>query len=148
MCMPRRLTISRSTPAELGKLGQIFGLCKGPYALTIHHHSHIHKIKGTPSFRKKCLLLRWRENSRLSGHDTLLRWREHSRLSGQDKLQKSREYLRVSGHDTSYKWMRCWQHNLRLYPVLAKWSHCGASQYPLMESLMITLCQTKILHII
>jgi len=133
MRTPRRLAISRSTPAEFGRLGQMFGLCGGPYAHTIHHHSHVHKIKGRPSFRKKCLLLRWREYSRLSGHDKLLR---------------SREYLRLSGHDTSYKWMRCWQHNLRLCPVLAKWSHCGASQHPCPESLMITQCQTKILHIV
>jgi hypothetical protein len=138
MRIPRRLATSRSTPAELGRLGQIFGLCEGPYAFTIHHHSRNHKIKGTPSFHKKCLLLRWREHSRLSGHDTLLRWREHLRLSGQDKLLRSREYLRVRGHETSYKWMKCWQHNLRLCPLLAKCSHCGANQYPCLESLMIT----------
>jgi hypothetical protein len=66
------------------------------------------QIKGTPSSRKKCSLLRWREHSRLSGHDTFLRWREYSRLSGHDKLLRSREHSRVSGHDTSYKWMRCW----------------------------------------
>jgi hypothetical protein len=134
MRTPKRSAISQSTPAEFGRLGQIFGLCRGPYAHTIHHHSHVHKIKGTLFFRKKCLLLRWGEHSRLSGHDTLLRWREHSRLSGHDKLLRSREYLRVSGHDTSYKWMRCWQHNLKLCPVLAKCSHCGASQYPCPES--------------
>jgi len=147
-CTPRRSTISQSTLAEFGRFGQIFGLCGGPYTHTIHHHSHDHKIKGTPSSRKKCSLLRWRENSRLSEHDTHLRWREHSRMRGHDKLLRSREHSRVTGHDTSYKWVKCWQHNLRLCPVLAKWSHCGASQYPCSESLMITQCQTKILHII
>jgi len=131
--MPMRSAICRSTPIEVGRLGQIFGLCGGPYAHTIHHHSHNHKIKGTPFSCKKCSLLRWREHSRLSGHDTLLRLREHSRVSGQD---------------TSHKWMRCWRHSLRLCPILAKWSHCGASQYSCPKSLMITQRQTKIPHII
>jgi hypothetical protein len=90
------------------QVGQIFGLCGSPYAHTIHPHSHEHKIKGNPSSRKKWSLLR------------------------------SRKHLRVSGHDTRHKWMSCWRHNLKLCPVLAKWSYFGASHYPCLESLMIT----------
>jgi hypothetical protein len=117
MRTPRRSAISQSMHAEFSRLGQIFGLCGGPCTHTIQPHSHDHRIKGNPSSHKKWSLLR------------------------------SRKHSRVSGHDTRHKWMRCWRHGLRLCPVLAKWSHCGASYYPCPESLMITQCQTKISHI-
>jgi len=114
---PRHSAISRSAQAEFGMLGQIFGLCGSPYAHSIHPHNHDHRINRSPSSCKKWSLLR------------------------------SRKHLRVSRHNTRHKWMRCWQHSLKLYPILAKWSHCGASHYPCAKSLMITQRQTKIPHI-
>jgi hypothetical protein len=153
MRTPRRSAINQSTLAKFGKLGQMFGLCGGPYAHTIYTHSHDDIIKCTPSSRKKYCLLRLREHSRVSGHDTrhewLSCWIEHSRVSELTKhkwMKCWREHWRVSGltrykwmrcwseHSrvsrlTKHKWMRCWHHSFRLCPVLSKWSPCGANQH-------------------